>query len=86
MGDQITDSYSIFAGWKNHFSQPFSVHGVCEVQQTEIETAEPLVPEPSAFEDEMAIEELREMVPPPSQNTVGVCNQIILLSPYYISS
>ena len=26
------------------------------------------------------------MVPPPSQNTVGVCNQITLLVSYYISS
>jgi len=26
------------------------------------------------------------MVPPPSQNTVGVCNQITFLSLYYISS
>jgi len=34
----------------------------------------------------MYIKQLREMVPPPSQNTVGVCNQIFLLIPYYISS
>ena len=26
------------------------------------------------------------MIPPPSQNTVGVCNQITLLILYYISS
>jgi len=32
------------------------------------------------------IEELREMVSPPNQNTVGVCNQITLLILYYISS
>jgi len=29
---------------------------------------------------------LREMVPPPSQSTVGVCNQITLLIFYYINS
>jgi hypothetical protein len=34
----------------------------------------------------MYIEQLREMVPPPSQNTVAVCNRIMLLIPYYISS
>jgi len=34
----------------------------------------------------MYTEQLREMVPPPSQNIVGVCNQITLLIPYYISS
>jgi len=31
----------------------------------------------------MYIQLLREMVPPPSQNTVGVCNQITLLILYY---
>ena len=31
------------------------------------------------------IQELREMVPPPSQNTVKVCKQINLLVLYYIS-
>ena len=34
----------------------------------------------------MYIEQLREMVPPPSQNTVRVCNQITLFIPYHISS
>jgi len=34
----------------------------------------------------MYIEKLREIVTPPSQNTVEVCNQITLLIPYYISS
>jgi len=35
------------------------VHGVNDVRQTEIHTAEPLVPEPSAFEVELAIEKLK---------------------------
>jgi len=34
----------------------------------------------------MYIEKVTEMVPPLSQNTVGVCNQITLLILYYISS
>jgi len=34
----------------------------------------------------MYIQELREMVSPPTQNTVRICNQIILLILYYISS
>jgi len=34
----------------------------------------------------MYIQQLREMVPLPSHNTVGVCNQIIPLILYYISS
>jgi hypothetical protein len=41
------------------FSQLLNVHGVNDVRQTEIHTAEPLVPDPSAFEVEMAIQKLR---------------------------
>jgi len=36
-----------------------NIHGVSDVTQTEIHTAEPLVPEPSAFEAELAIEKLK---------------------------
>jgi len=35
------------------------VHGVNDVRQREIHTAEPLAPEPSNFEVEMAIEKLK---------------------------
>jgi len=48
--DLITDSHSILARWRNHFCQLFSVHGFSDVKQTEIHTAEPLLPELSAFE------------------------------------
>jgi len=44
------DSHSILARWRNQSSQLFTVHGVNDVRQTEIHTAEPVVPEPSAFE------------------------------------
>jgi hypothetical protein len=43
----------------NHFCHLFIVHGVSDAGQTEIHTAEPLVPAPSVFEVEMAIEKLR---------------------------
>jgi kynurenine formamidase len=36
-----------------------NIHGVNEVRQTEVHTAEPLVPEPSAFEFEMATVKLK---------------------------
>jgi hypothetical protein len=36
-----------------------NVHGVNDVKQTEIHTSEPLLPEPSAFEVELAIEKLK---------------------------
>ena len=36
-----------------------NIHGVSDVRQTEIHTAEPLVPEPSVFEVKMATEKLK---------------------------
>jgi len=51
----VADSHSILARWRNHFCQLLIVHGVNDVRPTEIHTAEPLVPEPSAYEFEMAI-------------------------------
>ena len=47
-GDLVADSQSIVARWWNYFSQLFNVHGVKDVGQAEIHTAEPLVPEPNA--------------------------------------
>ena len=35
------------------------VHGVDDVRQTGVHTAEPLVPKPSAFEVKMAMEKLK---------------------------
>jgi hypothetical protein len=58
-GHLITDSHSILARWRNHFSQLLNVHGVNDVRQTEIQKGEPLVSEPSAFEVETAIEKLK---------------------------
>jgi len=57
-GDLVTDSHSILAKWRNHFSQLLNIHGVNDVRQREIHTAEPLVPEPTAFEVELAIEKI----------------------------
>ena len=55
----VADSHSILAKWRNHFSQLLNVHGVSDVRQTEIHTAEPLLPELSAFKVDMAIEKLK---------------------------
>jgi hypothetical protein len=55
-GDMVPDSHSILARWRKHFSQLFNAHGVSEVRKTGIYTAEPLVPDMSAFDVEMAIE------------------------------
>ena len=51
--DLVADWHSILARWRKYFSQLLDVHGVNEVKQMEIHTAEPLVPEPSAFEVEL---------------------------------
>ena len=58
-GDLVADSHSIVARWRNYFSQLFHVHGFKDVGQTEIHTAEPLAPVPSATEFELAIDKLK---------------------------
>jgi hypothetical protein len=55
-GDLFADSHSIMTRWRNYFSQLLNVHGAKDIRQAEIHTAEPLVPEPSALEFELAIE------------------------------
>jgi hypothetical protein len=45
--------------WLQASSQLLNVQGVNDVRQTEIHTAEPLVPEPSAFEVELDIGRLK---------------------------
>jgi hypothetical protein len=47
------------ARWRNHFSQLLNVHGVHSVRQTEVHRAEPLLPQPRAFEVQMAIGKLK---------------------------
>jgi hypothetical protein len=55
----VADSHSILARGRKHFSQLLNIHGVNDVRQTELHTAEPLVPEPSAIEVELANEKLK---------------------------
>ena len=43
--DLVADCHSIVARWRNYFSQLFNVHGVKDVGQAEIHTAEPPWPE-----------------------------------------
>ena len=57
-GDLVADSHSIMARWRS-FYQLLNVHEFKVVRQTEIQTVEPLVLEPSAFEFELAIEKLK---------------------------
>ena len=55
----VTSSHNILAKQGNQFSQLFNVHGVNDVRQEEIHTAEPLMFQSSAFEVETAIVKLK---------------------------
>jgi hypothetical protein len=57
--DLLADSHNILNRWKNYFSHLLNVHRTTDVRQIEIHTAEPLVPEPSPFEVEIAIAKLK---------------------------
>jgi len=59
----VTDSHSILARWRNHFSQLFSVHVVSNIGQAEIHTTEPRVPESlSDFEVVRVIENKKSQI------------------------
>jgi hypothetical protein len=51
-------------GGKNFFHQVLKVHGVHDVRQMDIHTAEPLVSEPSLVEVETATEKLKSYKSP----------------------
>jgi hypothetical protein len=55
-GDLLADSHNILNMWKNYFSQLLNARRVSDVRQIEIHTAEPLVPDPSPIEVEIALQ------------------------------
>jgi hypothetical protein len=65
----VADCHSILATWRKKFSQLLNIKGVNDVRQTEIRTAVPLVPNPSAFEFEMPIEKLKRHKSPGIDHT-----------------
>jgi hypothetical protein len=60
----VTDYYIILSRWRNDFHQRLNVHVVNEVTETEKQTAQPIVHEPSASEVELATENLRSHISP----------------------
>jgi hypothetical protein len=50
--------------WKNYFPQLLNVLKLSDVRQIEIQTAEPLVPDPSPFEVEIAIAKVEKCINP----------------------
>jgi hypothetical protein len=63
-GDLLVDPHKILNRWKNYFCQLLNAHGVGALRQTEMQTAEPIVPEPSASDVEVAIGKLRRYKSP----------------------
>jgi len=57
--DLFADPYSIVVTCRKHFSQLLNYMRLMIVRQIEMDTTEPLVTEPSAFEVELAIENLK---------------------------
>jgi len=58
----FTDSHHILVMWRNHFFQLFGVLGVSDLRQSQIHTAQSMVPELSALEVEMAIETVKSHI------------------------
>jgi hypothetical protein len=63
-GDLLADPHKILNKWKNYFCQLLNVHGAGGVMQTEMHTAEPFVPQPSASEIEAAAGKMKRYESP----------------------
>jgi hypothetical protein len=63
-GDLLADPQKIVNRWMNYFCQLLNVQWVGGIRQTDIQTAEPLVPEPSISEVEVSIYKLRRYKSP----------------------
>ncbi|PNF41580.1 hypothetical protein B7P43_G12088 [Cryptotermes secundus] len=70
-GDLLADSHNILNRQRKYFSQLLNVHRVSDVRQTEIDTAEPLVPDPSPLEVESAITKLKRYISPGSDQILA---------------
>jgi hypothetical protein len=63
-GNLLADPQNVLNRWKHFFNQVLNVHGVHDVRQMDIHTAEPLVPEPSLVGVEIAIGKLKSYKSP----------------------
>jgi hypothetical protein len=57
-GDLFADLHKILNRWKKCFCQSLNMHNASYVRKTEVNTAEPLVPDPSCLEVKNAIAKL----------------------------
>ena len=84
------------ARWRNYFSQLLNLREDKDVRQAEIHTVETLVPEPSAFEVELAIGKLKnhkspgtdqipvELINPLNTELNPICHLLALLGVHHI--
>jgi hypothetical protein len=63
-GDLLADPHKILNRWKNYFCELLNLHGAGGVRQTEMHTAEPFEPQPSASAVEVAIGKLKRYKSP----------------------
>jgi hypothetical protein len=70
-GNLLTDPKSVLSRWKNFFNQLLNIHGVHDVRQMDIHTAEPLVSEPSLVEVEIDIGKLKSYKSPGTDNILA---------------
>jgi hypothetical protein len=63
-GDLPVDPHKILNSWKNYFRQLLNVNGSGDVSQTEMHTAEPFMPDPSASEVQVTIRKLKSYKSP----------------------
>jgi hypothetical protein len=63
-GNLLANPQNVLNRWKNFFNQVLNVHGVRNVRQEDIQMAEPLMPEPSLVEVEIAVGKLKSYKSP----------------------
>jgi hypothetical protein len=70
-GNLLAEAQTMLTRWKNYFCQLLNVQGAGGIRQSEIRTAEPFVPEPSAAEVEIAIRKMKRYKAPGSDQILA---------------
>jgi hypothetical protein len=63
-GNLLADPQNVLNKWENFFNQMLNVHGITDVRQMEIHTAEQLIPELSLVEVKIAVGKLKRYKSP----------------------
>jgi hypothetical protein len=70
-GNLLAEAQTMLTRWKNYFCQLLNVQGAGGIRQSEIHTAEPFVPEPSAAEVEISIRKMKRYKVPGSDQILA---------------